>query len=224
MIRLVDVNHGTYESIEALNPRFVPGSLKMRVTVDTEHEPRASEGVLLARLVEAFPGLQRHECRADGGAGHAWTAAGAPIHLVRDEPSANQAHVLEHVMIEMLGVFDPRRLRSGVTCALKEPRQRNDVFVENDRPALGEAVARLSVRALEEALEGRPMLPLYQDLMTLSALLRRGELWSESLLVRRARLPGERVREALAVLSDSDVVASEHPTLSLSTEAWYRMP
>ena len=222
MIGLVDVNHGTYESIEALNPRFVPGSLKMRVTVDTEHEPRASDEQVLMRLVAAFPGLLRHECRSDGN-GKSWSAGETPIRLLRAEPSANQAHVLEHVVIEVLGVFDPRRVRSGVTCAWKDPPYRNDVFIENDRPALGEAVARLAVSALDAALDDRPMLPLYQDLMTLSALLRRGDRWSESLLSQRSRLPGERVREALAVLSGSDVVATERPTLNLSAEPWYRM-
>lgn len=223
MIRLVDVQHGTYESIEALNPRFARRSLKMRVTVDTEHEPRASEDILVARLLEALPGLTSHECRVEGGV-KSWTAAGVPIRFVASEPSANQAHVLEHVMIEMLAVFDPRRLRSGVTCAWTEPPERNHVFVESDRPALGEAVARLSVRALDTALDGRPLLPLYQDLLTLSSLLRgEGRVWSESRLRRQARLPGDRVREALALLSDSDLVAEEQPTLNLSAETWYRL-
>src|SRR5258708_39315542 len=95
---------GTFAEIEPLNSAFRASHAKMRVTVDTEREPRLPAEQVLAELAGAFPGMARHQCRAaatDGGV----AAAGTHILLVPDDASANQAHVFEHLTLELLAAL-----------------------------------------------------------------------------------------------------------------------
>ena len=223
MLRLHAIRHGAFTDIEVLNPRFVAGAQKLKVTVDTEPEPRAAEAVVVHRLLAAFPGLARHECRVQKTRS-LLPAEGTAIRLVTEDASANQAHLLEHLLIEMLAVFEPRIVRSGVTCAWREPAWRNDIFVECERADIGSAVAALGVRALDQALEGNALVPLYADLLRVWSLLERGgrETLSETLLQRRAGLTRDRVAPVLELLAESALVTEERLTLNLSDVRHWR--
>ena len=223
VLRLHGIRHGVFPAIESLNPRFVAGASKLCLTVDTEREPRVPEDVLVERLLAAFPGLARHECRAHEGP-TLRPAPGTAIQLARDEPSANPAHLLEHLVIELLAAFEPRRLRSGVTCAWVDPPERNDVFVECERELAGTAAVTLAAGALDAALAGRPLAPLYADLLSVwTALVRRPTSPSSRHgLARAAGLPRERVERALKMLTGSRLVAIEPLTVNLSREPHYR--
>ena len=74
--------------------------------------------------------------------------------LVEDDSQANQAHLLEHLTLEILGAFDHARRLSGVTCAYVTPPERNDVFVECTEPETGGFAAMLAVDAMNTALAG----------------------------------------------------------------------
>ena len=133
MIHIRSMAFGTFAEIEPLNPAFHTHQQKMRVTVDTERVPRLTETAVLSELVGAFPGLARHQCRA-GAADGGVAAGGTRILLIPNDSSANQAHVFEHVTLELLGAIDQAASKlSGVTCAYTDPPERNDVFVERRR-------------------------------------------------------------------------------------------
>lgn len=103
-VELVNQDTGEYR---------IAGARKIRITVETESRLWASEHVLAGRLLKGFPHLARHECRVHTSRDLA-PASGTPIQLVEDEPSANQAHLLEHLAIDLPGVFEPRVRRSGL--------------------------------------------------------------------------------------------------------------
>src|SRR5438132_7590680 len=162
---------GSFTEIEPLNRSFTPGYPKLKITVDTETVPSLPDYALLERLVEALPGLTRHQCRAQDGL-PARVAAGTRIMLLDTGSSANQAHVLEHLTLEMLSALENVRRLSGVTCAYDTPQERNDVFVECPVPESGAIVVLLAVEAMNATLAGRSLTPLFPDVMQCTGLLR----------------------------------------------------
>jgi hypothetical protein len=223
MLRLLGLKHDTFEVIEVLNPRFVPGAPKIRITVDTEAAPRVSEPDLAGRLLAGFPRLSRHECRV-GSKRRLVPMPGTHIRLVENEHSANQAHLIEHIVIDLLSVLEPSVLRSGVTCAWVDPPERNDVFVECGNERMGVAAALLSLVAMESALDDRPLTPLFEDLTRVWKVISGagGALMHPHELTRRCGLSRHRVEQALALLKEASLVAEEAFGLNVDAEPHYR--
>src|ERR1041385_797937 len=164
VIQLHSLPFGPSPEVEPLNRRFTPGHAKLRLTVDTEIQPSLPDGRVLERLVEAFPGLGRHECRAQESA-RRHSGPGTHILLVDDDSRANQAHLLEHLTLEVLGSLDHARRLSGVTCAYVSPPERNDGSVECSEPETGGFAAMLAVDAMNTALTDRPLSPAFPDIV-----------------------------------------------------------
>ncbi len=225
MIRLHDMRHGPFEAIEELNPRAVAGRLRICITVDTESCPCLPEASLVARLLAGFPGLSRHGCRARTASAPSPTA-GTRILLVEGEPSANQAHPLEHLVLDLLGVFEPSVLRSGVTRAWQEPPERNDIFIERRDLATGTGTAAISLAmlAFENALEDRPLTPLFGDVVRVWSVFAQAQAApvSPRHVAHRSGLPRTRVEQALAVLTDNRLLRSEPFAVHISGETHFR--
>ena len=222
VIQVQSLSFGQFADIEPLNPAFASGSRKLRVTVDTEIVPRVPDPRLVERLVGAFPGLTRHQCRAQPG--EARRAAGTRILLLESDSSANQAHLLEHLMLEMLSALDHAPRLSGVTCAYGEPPERNDIFVECSEPESGGFAALLAVEAMNAALSAEPLGPLYPDVVHCTAILRSGPEgpWSARWLAARAGIPADRAATALEFLARVRLAEPEDYTMNFSGEPLYR--
>jgi hypothetical protein len=215
---------GTFAEIEILNPAFRAAHDKMRVTVDTEREPGLPAELVLRELAGAFPGLARHQCRA-GAADGGVAAAGTHILLVPDDASANQAHVLEHLTLELLAALDERVTRlSGVTCAYTSPPERNDVFVECDDHETGALAAWLATEMMNGVLAGVRAQPLYGDVLGCARRMRAApeRVWTPRRLASAGGLSVRRAAEALGVLSRARLVDTEEFTFNFSGEPHYR--
>ena len=224
MIQIQSMAFGTFAEIEPLNPAFRASHPKMRVTVDTEREPSLPDEQVLRELAGAFPGLTRHQCRAgatDGGV----AAAGTQILLVPNDASANQAHVFEHLTLELLAALDEESSRlSGVTCAYTVPPERNDVFVECDDHEAGALAVWLATEIMNGVLAGVPARPLYADLLRCARLMRDApaRVWTPRRLASGGGMSVRRAAEALGVLSRARLVHAEEYTMNFSGEPHYR--
>ena len=224
MITIQSMAFGTFADIEPLNPAFRPSHAKMRLTVDTERDPRLPAEQVLGELAGAFPGLTRHQCRAgatDGGV----AAADTHILLVPADASANQAHVFEHLTLELLATLDENARRlSGVTCAYTTPPERNDVFVECDDPEAGALAAWLAAEIVNGVLAGVPAQPLYSDLLRCARLMRDEPVraWTPRRLASRGGISVRRAAEAMAVMSRARLVYAEEFAMNFSGEPHYR--
>src|SRR5262252_7631336 len=215
---------GTFAEIEPLNPAFHTHQQKMRVTVDTERVPRLTETAVLSELVGAFPGLARHQCRA-GAADGGVAAGGTRILLVPNDSSANQAHVFEHVTLELLGAIDQAASRlSGVTCAYTDPPERNDVFVECREPDDAALAAWIAAEVMNGVLAGEPARPLYPDVLHCARLMHDEptRAWTPRRLAARLTIPVKRAAAALAVLSHAKLIQTEEFAMNFSGEPLYR--
>jgi len=218
------MSFGTFAEIEPLNPAFHARQQKLRVTVDTERVPRLAEAAVMSELVGAFPGLARHQCRAGADQG-AMPAKGTRILLIPGDSAANQAHVYEHVTLELLGAIDEASSRlSGVTCAYSDPPERNDVFVEcrdQDDAALA---AWIAAEVMNGVLAGEPAKPLYPDVLHCARLMHDEptRAWTPRRLAARLTLPVKRAAAALAVLSHAKLIQTEDFSMNFSGEPHYR--
>ena len=224
MIHIRSMAFGTFAEIEPLNPAFHAGQQKLRVTVDTERVPRLAETAVMSELTGAFPGLARHQCRA-GAADGAKPAPGTRILLVPGDSSANQAHVFEHVTLELLGAIDEASSRlSGVTCAYTDPPERNDVFVECRDADDAALAAWIAAEVMNGVLAGEPAKPLYPDVLHCARLMHDepARAWTPRRLAARLTMPVKRAAAALTVLSHAKLIQAEEFAMNFSGEPHYR--
>jgi hypothetical protein len=223
VIQLHSLAFGAFAEAEPLNPRFVPGRTKLRMTVDTDPTADVTDRRLLDLLLKTFPGIARHQCQAGEGLANA-SADGRGIVMLRHDPSANQAHLLEHVLLEMLSFIGHEQRLSGVTCAYDRPPQRNDIFVECDEPRVGAFLSLLALSTLNAALGGAVIAPLYADVTRVAGdVLETGRgRWTPSETAHRLRLAKERSAEALRVLEALGLLEGEEFAMNFSGEASYR--
>ena len=223
VIQLQSLAFGSFAEAEPLNPRFSAGHPKLRLTVDSESNPSCSDRALLVELTRAFPGLGGHFCQMSAASDRERDPQG--IVLLDSEPSANQAHLLEHLVLEMLSYVDHRSRLSGVTCAYATPPERNDVFVECADADSGSLVGLLAISAMNAALAGRPIAPLYPDALRCARpLLHPGapRTWDPSELARASRVADGGAGVALEHFLGMGVVERETYAMNFSGEPHYR--
>jgi hypothetical protein len=223
VIQLQSLAFGSFAEAEPLNPHFAAGHPKLRMTVDSETAPEIPERALLEELTTAFPGLSDHLCQMSAPTNGEERPRG--IVLLEDEPSANQAHLLEHLVLEMLSYVDRLPRLSGVTCAYATPPERNDVFVECNGPDSAAFVGLLAIDAMNAALSRRSIAPLFPDAVRCARpLLHPGSkrTWASGDLGRASRLDAERAAAALQHFMAMGVVQREAYALNLSGEMHYR--
>ncbi len=224
MIQVHSLAFGTFAEAEPLNPLFANGHPKIRITVDAEPDPSLPDREILSRLEEAFPGLSRHQCRAS--AKDTTRADGVGVLLIKGQSSANQAHILEHLLLEILMALNGKRRLSGVTCAYRTPPERNDIFVECAEARAGSHVLALAVEALNATLAGDPLAPRYPDAVLCLGLLLRAKssgIWSPATFARGAEISASRAAGALEILSGIGIVQAETYAINFSGEPFYRL-
>jgi len=224
VIQLQSLAFGPFAEVEPLNPCFIPGHSKLRVTVDTDPNPHLPERQLLDDLQQTFPGLVRHSCGIQRAAGDAPAARG--IVLLSDDPSANQAHLLEHLMLEYLSGLDHAPHLSGVTCAYASPAERSDIFIECKAADAGGVAATLAVDTLNAALADQSLDPLYPDALLGAAILfrvARGHRLTRADVARRAAIPVTRAAAVLDLLCRVGLVDPEEYAMNFSGEPHYRV-
>lgn len=222
MIELQAIAFGEFRDAEGLNPRFRKGHPKLRVVVDVGPSPDVADQALMGRLTATFSGIGRHHCQVADQSGRAEGARG--VVLVEGESTANQAHLLEHLMLEMLSFLDRSPRLSGVTCAYQAPPERNDIFVECEREDSGTLAAHLAAEAMNAALTGEPLAPHFPDALRCARWLRRpgAGAWPAARLARAARIPPVRAEAALEMLAHASFVERETFAMNFSGETHYR--
>lgn len=223
MIQLHSIAFAPFPAAESLNPRFQAGHAKLRLVVDAEPMPDVPDQALLTRLVAAFPGLARHHCQVRDLATPRHARARGVV-LVEGETTANQAHLLEHLLLEMLSFLDRVPRLSGVTCAYTTPPERSDIFVECVDRESGGMATQVAVDAMNAALAGDPLSPLYPDILHCARLLRRhaDHPWPAARLSRAARISRARAEIALEALAHAAFVERESYAMNFSGETHYR--
>ncbi len=165
-VSVLALSFGSFPQVDRLNRRFVPGHQKLKLTLEIDLRAVAA-GIEPGRLGEALaasvPTLGEHSCRGDDRAGGA-LAGGV-------DRAAGFAHLLEHVIIDLLHYTARMRTCSGITCGHRDPPSRFDLFVEAPDRALARLCVATGVEMVEEGLRGVPPAAVYRRVALLARYL-----------------------------------------------------
>lgn len=175
-MKLIATKHDYFPDIDAYNPRFRIGSLRLKLTIDTL-SPRKFYlnrfPALLFDVLDLFPRIKHHRCAhgksesrfRDYNTGH-WMA---PIRIIGDV--IDTVHLLEHVILELNCQIGGMEICSGLTCNYWEPENRYDVFIECDDFALGIFSTNFGLKLFHQLLYGQKFAHDVRELMLLAGIL-----------------------------------------------------
>jgi hypothetical protein len=186
----MDAEIGSFTELDRLNPRFITGSLRMKLCIaTTESDTYYLENFphLLFRLIEMFPNLRRHDCSA-GNEMSGFRDLDIAHHLlpfnivggVIDTP-----HLLEHLIIELQCSLAHMPMCSGITCGLWEPENRFDVFVECESETMATFAGRLGVKIVNDVLRHGEISVSLERIVRLAPVLRQNPGWNAPRLARQ---------------------------------------
>lgn len=151
-MRIVSVRHGCYPEILPLNRNFKSGDRFLKVVLEVQKKDikRLRDfGETYKRLTRLFPSMRRHNCRHHSLHGEkVKTKRGIPIKEA--DTYANIAHLMEHVIIDLVANIGGLGSVSGVTCGYLKPISRHDIFVQCPRKELGVFAVNLAVEVMED--------------------------------------------------------------------------
>ncbi len=184
-LEIKEISYGEFPEILGLNPRFKPGSKKVKVVVDVRF-PETKEGStdlpsILMKLIKLLPSLKRHQCGE-----HLFE------HLKSDKkvPSSEHseeiteiAHIMEHVIIDLQSRITGMDSCSGITCGYEEPRYRFDLFVECKDKEVGVFSALFAADLLKRLLVNKSLSRRFYALIDLAKYI-----YGDNLLQRQIEL------------------------------------
>lgn len=156
-ILISGIEVGPHTDVLPLNASFRPDVPLMKLQVEIDWNPPHPHQALPRleeQLAELCPGLREHKCRGHFRyhilrSGEAARAGQEPI-----EASLALAHLLEHVLIDMIAYVMSAPRLSGITGAHRDSLRRFDIFVECPDPAVAPLLARLAVSWIAALLGG----------------------------------------------------------------------
>ncbi len=165
-----EISYGEFREISDLNPRFRPGSRKVKIVLDVhDSEARpvpADLSGIFRKLKNLLPSLEKHQCGE-----HLFDEAKSDHKRLPEEPLerlADIAHIMEHVIIDLQSKITGMNTCSGITCGHKSPSNRFDLFVECEEKRVGVFSALFAANLLDRLLSERSVSKRYCALVDLA--------------------------------------------------------
>jgi len=160
---VIEVQHGAFAQVTALNPGFRPGIGRLKLTLDIpETNGRRAAGFVEA-LAGFLPTLSFHRCCGRNSVKETFFEREKRLGCAMEEsdPGVDLAHLVEHVLIDVQHFIGRMKICSAVTCAYRHPRDRYDIFVECPEEAVGRLSAGIAADLVSDLLDGRRPDPRY---------------------------------------------------------------
>jgi len=179
-IRVKDVRYGEFPQITSLNSGFLPGARRLMISV-TIHDGlvAGSTAGLVEALTGFLPSLSFHRCCGGNSVRETFFDRDRRRHCaVREaDDGVDLAHLVEHVMIDILHFIARLDVCSGVTCARTSPRDQYDIFVECPDERIGRVCAGIAIDIVEDLLDGLRPDPRYLCLIQVARVARDHAGW-----------------------------------------------
>ncbi|MCZ6688809.1 MAG: hypothetical protein O7H41_04315 [Planctomycetota bacterium] len=212
-IRILEARYGTFPEVDELNRDFIAGSRRLKLQIEVHEGIRYTESdpaVLLEQLSESLPGLDEHRCCGNSEIGSTFFRNGDGDGSTEGArlASANLAHLLEHVVLDLQYRIAGATRCSAVTCGYWEPPSRYDLFVESSNALCAGTSARLGVALMNDHLAGHPAIPLYGLAIRVGRELYERHPWprGDAELAASLEEPAGRVQEITRHLRERSVV------------------
>lgn len=159
-MKILAIVYGYFPQVFKLYSRFQPGVRHLKVVLDIlpiGGFERARFITVFRQLAEFFPTISKHACCVE------WESA--PLYLEEEEgvsikrvgESADVAHLIEHVIVDIQVSLGGMQRCSGLTCGWKEPENRFDLFVECANARIGLFAARYAVYLVSRILDKKKL-------------------------------------------------------------------
>jgi hypothetical protein len=158
-MRILQVLYAKFPEVDLFNPKFVPGSDRLKVTLEMDgwEAPHPCTDELIEKLLVLFPTLREHKCNWEYLATDEDEDEETQLQIGIQEFGGFEdiAHLVEHLIIDLQHSIAGMRLCSGVTCCYQDLFERYDIFVESPDRRTGQLAAFLAVESLSRFLTER---------------------------------------------------------------------
>ena len=165
-----------------MNPRFRPGSQKVKMVLDIQLTTVSGDtglSLILLKLMQLLPTLEKHQCGE-----HLFDCLKSDT---KDHPLSHPdkvtdiAHLIEHVIIDLQAKVTGMDSCSGITCGYKNPDSRFDLFVECKDKKVGLFSAFFAVDLFGNLLTRKNLSKTYPALIDLVKYLYRNKLLQDQI-------------------------------------------
>ncbi|MFQ5717923.1 MAG: hypothetical protein ACE5IK_00100 [Acidobacteriota bacterium] len=200
--------------------------LKLQLTIDWEPTvPSHAIHGLEEQLAHVSPSLTRHQCRGQEeyrvrSAGTHTESRAATV-----EPALALAHLVEHVMIDVVAFITGARTVSGATGAPSDSTRPLDVFVECPDAAVGQLATHLALHWAVSLIDGESIDGTGRSALRLARRLYRHRPHPVSFCDATRQTHGDpaRIGRALGWLEESGFACRVNYTLNFSGAPYYRV-
>lgn len=173
ILEIKELSYGEFPQICALNPRFRPGSKKVKIVLDihvAEVKKRETDlSSVFRKLAMLLPSLERHQCGEQ--LFEDLKSRKRPLQSTRLDNTTSVAHMMEHVIIDLQSNITGMDSCSGITCGYRDPSFRFDLFVECKDRRVGTFSAFFAADLLKRLISGKSLSRRYRALIDLAKYL-----------------------------------------------------
>lgn len=154
-MKILAVVYGHFPKVFKLYSRFQPKVGHLKVVLDVHPAggfERAKFIAVFRQLSELFPTISRHSCCVEWETAPLYLEEEDGVSIKRAGESADIAHLVEHVMVDIQVNVGGMQRCSGLTCGWKSPENRFDLFVECADARIGLFGAQFAVYLVSRIL------------------------------------------------------------------------
>lgn len=185
LLKIKEISYGEFPEISGLNPKFKPGSKKVKVVLDIklpDKEDHTDIYLIHSKLVRLLPSLEKHQCgehlledlRSGKKTYHEET--GLEAGLSQTDKMTDIAHLMEHVIIDVQTNVTGMDSCSGITCGYKKPEYRFDMFVESKDKKVGLFSVFFAVELFKQLFRNKNISRRYSSLIEMARFVYRDQL------------------------------------------------
>lgn len=172
-MKVVSISHGKFGSINYLHRNFRGDVKKLRVTLEVKENgtKSANFSFIFGELVGLMPSLAQHKCYENWMGASPAPELSSGIQFKKIGHNTDLAHLVEHLMIDLICNVGKLRLCSGLTCGYKSPKGRFDIFVECPERRMGVFAVNLAVYFVNALLTKGKLPPSSKKLIELAKFM-----------------------------------------------------
>ncbi len=153
-MKIIEIAYGKFPSISHLHRNFQNGIKRLRITLEVNNhfQGNGSFSFVFNQLLTVLPTLAQHKCCENWIGPQPAPKLNSGISIKKVGDSTDFAHLIEHVMIDLMCNIGKMQTCSGITCGYEKPRNRFDLFVECSNRKFGIFTANLAVFLVDRLL------------------------------------------------------------------------
>jgi len=172
-IKITSISYGSYKAVSYLHRNFRKGVKRMRVGLEINRSSRKNARFLFIfhQLLQVLPTLASHQCCERWMGPEVAPELGNGIPMKKLGGNTDLAHLIEHIMIDLICRLGEMKTCSGLTCGYQSPRNRFDLFVESSGKKVGAFSANLAVFMVNSLLMDKKLPPHTKETIQLAKLV-----------------------------------------------------